>query len=88
MRSQIARLKASKASVLMVFATPKFTIQSFSFSNQLGWKPHFFISAVSIEPTIMQIATAASSKRQTEGAISTAFLKNPRRPHLGEGPRA
>ena len=76
-RSQIARLKASKASVLMVFATPKFTIQSFSFSNQLGWKPRFFISAVSIEPTIMQIATAASSKRQTEGAISTAFLKNP-----------
>jgi branched-chain amino acid transport system substrate-binding protein len=75
--SQIARLKASKASVLMVFATPKFTIQSFSFANRLGWKPRFFISAVSIEPTIMQIATAASSRKETEGAISTAFLKNP-----------
>src|SRR5206468_5782252 len=74
---QVARLKASKATVLMVFATPKFTIQSFSFANRLGWKPQFFISAVSIEPTIMQIATAASSKKQTEGALSTAFVKNP-----------
>src|ERR671933_1584735 len=36
-RSQIARLRSKKANTLMIFATPKFAIQSYSQARQLGW---------------------------------------------------
>src|SRR5262245_41479453 len=38
-QSQVARLKSAKVNVLMVFATPKFAIQSYVFEHKLGWKP-------------------------------------------------
>ena len=37
--SQIAKLKASGADTLAIFATPTFAIQAYSFANKLGWKP-------------------------------------------------
>src|SRR5207248_2518643 len=55
-RSQIARLRASKADTIMLFALPTYAIQGFVDAYKLGWYPRFFVSAVSIEPTIMSIA--------------------------------
>ena len=37
--SQIAKLKASGANVLAIFATPTFAIQAYVFANRLGWRP-------------------------------------------------
>ena len=37
--SQVAKLKASGANVLCIFATPTFAIQAYVFANRLGWKP-------------------------------------------------
>jgi branched-chain amino acid transport system substrate-binding protein len=79
-KSQIARLKSSKADTLMVFATPKFAIQSYSSARQLGWRPLVFVNAVASASNTMTIAALASSKRQTEGSISIAFLKDPINP--------
>jgi len=78
--SQIARLKAKKANTLMVFATPKFAIQSYSSARVLGWHPLVFINVVASASNTMTIANLASSKRQTEGSISLAFLKDPINP--------
>ena len=75
--SHIAKLRASGADTFMVFATPKFAIQSFVFADKLSWRPQIFVSAISIEPTIMSIARIATGGRATKNAISTAFLKNP-----------
>jgi branched-chain amino acid transport system substrate-binding protein len=79
-RSQIARLKAKRANTLMIFATPKFAIQSYSSARQLGWRPKVYVNAVSSAANIMTIATLSSSKRQTEGSISVVFLKDPTDP--------
>jgi branched-chain amino acid transport system substrate-binding protein len=79
-KSQIARLKSKKVNTLMVFATPKFAIQAFSFSRQLGWRPLVFMNAVSSAANVMTIASLASSKKQTEGSISIVFLKDPTDP--------
>ena len=76
-KSQIARLKAKRVNTLMVFATPKFAIQSYSSARVLGWRPLVFVNAVSSATNTMTIASLASSKLQTDGSISIAFLKDP-----------
>ena len=76
-KSQIARLKSKKVNTLMVFATPKFAIQSYSSARLLGWRPLVFVNIVSSASNTMTIAALASSKQQTEGSISLAFLKDP-----------
>src|SRR5262249_46810652 len=42
--SQIAKLKASGANTLMIFATPTIAIQSYVAVNKLGWKPRIFVN--------------------------------------------
>src|SRR3989440_4032965 len=79
-KSQIARLKAKRVNTLMVFATPKLAIQSYSSARVLGWRPLVFVNAVSSATNTMTIAALASSKRQTEGSLSIAFLKDPVNP--------
>jgi len=79
-KSQIARLKSKRVNTLMVFATPKFAIQSYSSARLLGWRPLVFVNAVASASNTMTIAALASSKRQTEGSISIAFLKDPVNP--------
>ena len=64
----------------MVFATPKFAIQSYSSARLLGWRPLVFVNAVASASNTMTIAALASSKRQTEGSLSIAFLKDPVNP--------
>ncbi len=77
--SQIARLKASRADTLMLFATPKFFIQAVVSAHKLAWKPRLYIASVSIEPTIMAIARV-NAPELTRGALSIAFVKNPNDP--------
>ncbi len=79
-KSQMARLKSKRANTLMVFATPKFAIQSYSSARVLGWRPLVFVNSVASASNTMTIASLASTKRQTEGSISIAFLKDPINP--------
>lgn len=74
--SQIAKLRSSKADTLMLFALPKQVIQGFVSADKLGWRPHVFVAAVSIDPFVMNVARFNTKGRTTEGAISIAFLKD------------
>ena len=76
---QIGLLKASGADTLMLFATPRFFLQSIATTHRLGWKPQVYIASVSIEPTIMGIARF-NAPELTKGALSIAFVKNPNDP--------
>jgi branched-chain amino acid transport system substrate-binding protein len=75
--SQMAKLKASGANTLMIFATPSIAIQSYVAVNKLGWKPKIFINSVSSASNLMKISTASASAASTEGSISIAFTKDP-----------
>jgi branched-chain amino acid transport system substrate-binding protein len=79
-QSQIARLKSSGANTLMVFATPRFAIQSFVFANRLGWRPLVFVNTVSSATTVMEIASESGRNPVANGAMSTVFLKDPNDP--------
>ena len=79
-QSQIAKLKGAKANTLMLFSTPKPTIQAYAYARQLGWRPKVYVNAVSSASNIMGIATVGTSKKQTDGTISIVFLKDPTDP--------
>ena len=85
-RSQVAKLKAKRANTLMLFATPTFAIGAFYAARTLGWRPKVYVNAVSSAANIMGIATAATSKRQTDGTISIVFLKDPTDAHWRKDP--
>jgi branched-chain amino acid transport system substrate-binding protein len=78
--SQIAKLRRSKADTFMLFALPYQTIQSFVYAYKLKWRPQFFVSAVSIEPSIMAVARQGTNGRETDNALSVAFVKDPTSP--------
>jgi ABC-type branched-subunit amino acid transport system substrate-binding protein len=78
--AQISKLRRSKADTFMLFALPKQAIQSFVYAYKLGWRPQIFVSAVSIEPTVMGIARGATNGKETNGALSVAFVKDPTSP--------
>ena len=85
-QSQVARLKAARVKTLMLFATPKFAIQSYVYSRKLGWKPKVYVNAVSSAANIMGLATVGTSKKQTEGSLSIVFLKDPTDAHWAKDP--
>jgi branched-chain amino acid transport system substrate-binding protein len=85
-QSQVAKLRGSRASVLMLFTTPKFTIQAFQYVNQLGWKPQIYVNAVSSASNIMTISSSAGRNKRVEGAISIVFLKDPNDPKWARDP--
>jgi len=82
--AQIARLKASGANTFMLFALPKQTIQAFIAADRLGWRPRVFVNAVSVDPFVMNVARTNTGNRTTQGAITTAFLKDPTDPALAK----
>jgi branched-chain amino acid transport system substrate-binding protein len=78
--SQIAKLRGSKADTFMLFALPQQAIQSFVYAYKLKWRPQFFVSAVSIEPSIMAVARQGTNGKETANALSVAFVKDPTSP--------
>ena len=85
-RSQVAKLKAARVNCLMLFATPKFAIQSYVYASNLGWRPKVYVNTLSSAANIMGLSTAAASKKQTEGSISIVFLKDPTDPRWAKDP--
>ncbi len=78
--SQIAKLKASGADTLAIFAASAFAVQAYQSANKLGWKPkHVINSTVGSGTSSMQSASAGQN-RLVNGTISIQFLKDPTDP--------
>jgi branched-chain amino acid transport system substrate-binding protein len=80
--AQIASLKATHANTLALFAGPQQSIQAFLAAQELGWQPHWYVSAVSIDPSLMNEIALSTSKTRTEGVIGSTFLKVATDPRL------
>jgi branched-chain amino acid transport system substrate-binding protein len=79
-QSQIAKLKASRANVLAIFATPKFAIQSYVYANRLNWRPLIVNNTVSGASNIMLLASEGGKNKAINGSITLNFLKDPTDP--------
>jgi branched-chain amino acid transport system substrate-binding protein len=79
-QSQIAKLKASGANTLALFATPKFAIQAYVYASRLGWHPLVINNAVSSASNVMLIASEGGRNKTVNGTVSIVFLKDPTDP--------
>ncbi len=78
--AEVAKAKASGADMLVIFVTPKGTIQTFAFAKALGWAPNpIYVNSVSATQGFMAAATGASGTL-TNNAISVTYLKDPASP--------
>jgi branched-chain amino acid transport system substrate-binding protein len=75
-QGEVARLKASKANVFMIFAFGKFSLQAFNAVARLGWHPQIFVNDVSSASTLMSIVPQSAAN----GSISIVFGKDPAAP--------
>ena len=78
--SQVAELRATKATVFMVFAFGKFAIQAEIGAAKLGWHPQLYVNAVASSNSLMSIADLTGAKSVTKNAISIVFFKDPSDP--------
>jgi branched-chain amino acid transport system substrate-binding protein len=81
--SQVLQLQASGAEALIVAATPKFAAQSIRKVYDIGWKPMFFMSNVSIAADSTMIP---AGPEKSIGMLSSAYSKDPGDPAWKDDP--
>jgi len=83
--SQIVKLKATGADVLVVGATPKFAAQAIRRVYEIGWRPMFFLTNVSI--WVSSVMEPAGLEKGI-GILSSAYVKDPNDPAWADDPGA
>ncbi len=78
--AQIARLKASGADTLAIFATPAHTIQAYQAAARLGWKLARVVNSSGGAASTTMSSAAVGQNRLVAGTVSIAFLKDPADP--------
>ena len=77
-KSQLAQLRATGATVFCIFATPKFTIQSYVIARALGWAPPvIYTNSVSATEYFLSIAQKSGGGDLVDRTLSVAFAKDP-----------
>jgi branched-chain amino acid transport system substrate-binding protein len=84
--SQVAELRATKATVFMIFAFGKFAIQAELQAAKLGWRPQVYVNAVASSTSLMTIAALTGAAKVIQGAISIVFFKDPSDPRWAKDP--
>jgi branched-chain amino acid transport system substrate-binding protein len=81
--SQIVKLQASGANVLMTVAIPKFAAQAIRKVYDIGWKPTQFLSNVSAS---VQSVMQPAGPEKGVGIITAGYLKDPTDPQWQNTP--
>jgi branched-chain amino acid transport system substrate-binding protein len=76
--SQIVALQARGANVLLTAAIPKFAAQAIRKVYDIGWKPTYFLTNVSVS---VKAVIQPAGPEKAVGVISAAFFKEPTDPH-------
>jgi len=76
--SQIARLKASGATTLCIFAYGRFAIQAFVYADKLNWHPKIYVNDVAAASSTMRL----NPQDTAEGAVSILWAKDPTTPRF------
>jgi branched-chain amino acid transport system substrate-binding protein len=81
--SQVVSLQGAGADALIVAATPKFAAQAIRKVYDIGWKPTFFLSNVSI--WVNSVLEPAGVEKAI-GIVSSAYVKDPTDPAWDNDP--
>ena len=79
--SQLVRLRAIGADILVIFVTPTSAVQAYVIIKQFGWQPsQIYLNSVAAAQGPMTSAVAAAGAATVNGTISAAYLKDPASP--------
>ena len=85
--SQIVKQKASGADTWVLLTTPTPTVRAIATAKAVAWKPDtIVINSVAAVDSVMKAATSSAGSAYTEGAVSSAYLKNPTNPKYAKDP--
>ena len=79
--SQMAKIKASGATIFVILATPTPTIRAYGTGKALGWNPEqIYVNSVAATAAFLNIAVASAGAPYVNGSLSVAYLKDPSSP--------
>ncbi len=85
--SQVAKLRASGATIFVIFATPKFTIQAYAIAKALGWNPPvIYTNSVSATVTFLTLAQKSGGGTLVNNTFTTQYAKDPADPSWDSDP--
>ena len=77
-KSQVAKLRASGATVFVILATPKFTIQAYVIAKALGWAPPvIYTNSVSATDTFLTLAQKSGAGTLVNNTYTLQYAKDP-----------
>lgn len=86
-RAQVAKLRATGASVYVIFATPKFTVQAYVIANALRWSPAvIYTNSVSATDTFLTLAQRSGAGELPNRTFTTQYAKDPASPKWDNDP--
>ena len=85
--SQMARIKASGATIFMIFATPTPTIRAYGTGKALGYNPEqIYLNSVAATAAFLNVAVASAGAAYVNGSLSVTAMKDPSNPAQAEQP--
>jgi branched-chain amino acid transport system substrate-binding protein len=79
--SQIAKLRATGATIFVIFATPRATIQSYVIAKALGWNPPvIYTNSVSGTDTFLTTAQKSGAGTLVNNTFTVQYAKDPASP--------
>ncbi len=79
--SQMAKIKASGATIFVILATPVPTIRAYGTGKALGWNPEqIYVNSVAATAAFLNIAVGSAGAPYVNGSLSVAYLKDPSSP--------
>lgn len=80
-RAQVAKLRATGATVFVILATPKFTVQAYVIANALRWSPAvIYTNSVSATNTFLTLAKSSGGGELPERTYTVQYAKDPASP--------
>jgi branched-chain amino acid transport system substrate-binding protein len=85
--SQVAKLRATGATVFVIFATPKFTIQAYVIAKSLGWNPPvIYTTSISATATFLALAQKSGAGALVDNTYTVQYNKDPASPEWDTDP--
>ncbi len=85
--SEMARIRASGATIFMIFATPPSTIRAYATGKALGYNPEqIYLNSVAATAFWLNIAVASAGMPYVNGSLSITSGKDPSNPAQANDP--
>ena len=80
-RTQVAKLRATGASIFVIYATPRHAIQAYAFANGLRWSPAvIYTSSVAATDAALTAAKSSGGGDLPERTYTVQYAKDPASP--------